>query len=159
MSEDKTETTENKPSSKIKELVQTAATTISTMDKGMTILHLEISDMIGVKYRLNGRTNPNYYTYADMLKNTLMRDHGIFLASVKGLGYQICELGDEYLVCKNGVLRGTKIVVKHAKQVNFISIDKITDEKKRTQTLEFSNNIGNIYGILRNSILTPALTA
>lgn len=122
----------------VETIVKTSHGTIVTHPVLMN--HLEVSNM------------PQYYNRMRIVREILKIEHGIFLETISKRGYQIAKRGDEYKLCEGEILKGLRRTQKGIGDFENIRLDEITDQKKRTETIEHANKWNTLKHM---SILNP----
>lgn len=126
-----------------------AAEVISQFPRGQVIDHLQMEALIG-ESRLGRRGR--FYDMVSKLKSHLRVAHGIFLRTLHKTGYQIVEPGSEINITLGAFQRGVRTTGRAVAHTQMIRIQDILDMEKRRETLDTSNKMANIHGMLRNSM-------
>ncbi len=138
---------------KINQIVSEVASNIAGMTPGTTITHLVLSEQLQVD-RL---TEPgSYYSRVTKLKNELIRQHGIFLRTEHKIGYAVVLPGEEIQLCEGEYIRGYKTMRRAIGKTGNIRVEKITDQAKRTETIQKAQLMANKIGLLKMGASSPA---
>ena len=125
-------------------VVNEACDAIKEMATGTTLTHVVLAEML----KSSPRTQV-YYNMVTRLRKQLVRDHSIFLGTNTRIGYVIAEPGQEIDIQDNKCKKATNQYVKAVKGMQYINVDKITDEQLKQRTLRIAHDRANIVGLLR----------
>ncbi len=132
--------------------VREVAGAIANMAPGTMIGHLQMEDLV----EADRKDEPGqYYSLVSAVKKALKRDHGIFLKTNMREGYVIARPEENIDLCEGRFIRGIKVQTNAVKECNMIRLDKIKDERKRSETVSRSGQMAAVLMMTRNAF--PAL--
>jgi hypothetical protein len=137
-------------------IINSAVEKIVAVEQGTLITHIALSEMLQSKAK-----SARYYQLIIKLKNKLRMEHNLFLKNVNRMGYEIALPGEEIHLCIGTLQKGVKTIVRGIKETSDIDLDKITDNTKRTFTVQSAQKMSNLYGMLKmgGMIETKAIEA
>lgn len=125
---------------------------IANMSPGTMIGHLQMESLTG----LDRKDNPGqYYPFVSSVRKALKREHGVFLKTNMREGYVVARPEENIGLCEGHFIRGIKVQTNAVKECNMIRLDKIKDERKRSETVSRSGQMAAVLMMTRNAF--PAL--
>lgn len=125
-------------------LINDACEAIKLMAPGTMLTHLALAEILGERVKTAG-----YYSMVTRLKKQLRHKCSIFLSCTNRVGYLIATPGTEIDVADMQCERGIRQYVSGVKQMQYIAVDKITDEPLKQRTIKKSQDRANIIGLLK----------
>ena len=135
---------------RLNDLIEDTAIKVSEMSKGTLVTHLLLSELVGVPYG-NARTRPKYYRAISGLQKKLILNHQTFLTLSPKQGYVITPPGSEIDNCQEKARRGFRQIARGVNNAQHIDLEAM-QEKARTRTIEKVQKMGNVLGLMKNTM-------
>jgi len=134
-------------------LIMTAAENIAKMSPGTQISH----QVLGTIVEADRNVQPHlYYSRMSKVRRVLIREYGVFLRTRTKIGYDICQYGEEIVLCQGHAERGMKMIRRAASDANYIRVDRIESAEKRSATILQAQKLANLAGLLLSGQRQPA---
>lgn len=124
-------------------IIEDAAENISKLEVGTIISHPDMAGFVFESYR-----SQTYYQKANQVENELWKGYGIFLETVRSIGYKISPPTEQAGLCEGQCIRGTKQIKVGVTKMGRIDMNAIP-ENKRADTLNITNKWANINIMLK----------
>lgn len=132
---------------KLQEILFRAADSISRLGFGSIVSHDAMASFVETQ-----AGTPIYYARVNTVREILMIQHHIFLETQFKTGYSLVEPGSEINQCEGKFLKGLKQQYKAVAYAAHIDMDRITDAQKRTATIEKSQKMAALTGMIKHGL-------
>ncbi|MFA5252028.1 MAG: hypothetical protein WC454_05540 [Phycisphaerae bacterium] len=127
-------------------IIEAAAKKVVAIAPGTIIPHLALGEMLGAQ-----RTEEpqKYYPMVIKLKRELQQQYGIFLRTETRVGYLVSKDEDAIDLCFGKMQAGAKKMRRAVAEAQYIRVDRIADEIKKTRTIQTAQSMASLIGMMR----------